>query len=140
MDGRAFLDAARELVQGADEAYWRSGASRAYYALLHEGRAALTRWGFPMPPKEDLHRFVRFRFTFPADPDLRRVGDAVERLGILRNQADYRLSSPGPFASAARAIDGVQRAEQAIALLDQLDADPARRSAAIAAIHKAFPP
>src|SRR4051794_36179591 len=108
MNGRAFLQSARDLLTIPSEANRRSAAGRAYYALLHEGRIALERWGFPIPPRENIHTFVRLRFTYPAHSDLRRVGQALEQLGRLRNQADYRLTTPGPFASDAdvvRAVD-----------------------------------
>ena len=139
MDGRGFLQSARRLLADPSEANWRSAAGRAYYALLHEGRAALERWGFPLLPRERVHSFVRVRFTFPAHADVRKVGDSFGLLSGLRNAADYRLASPGKFATAAEADDAVQRAEAAIDLLDQIDADPARRAAAVAAVRQAFP-
>jgi hypothetical protein len=127
------------LLAAPSEANWRSAAGRAYYALLHEGRAALERWGFPLLLRESIHNFVRARFDYPANLDVRQVGDALGRLSQLRNAADYRLASPGKFATAAEADVAVQRAEKAIDLLDQIDADPARRAAAVAAVRQAFP-
>jgi hypothetical protein len=139
MDGRAFLQSARHLLTAPTEANRRAAAGRAYYALLHEGRAALERWGFPLPPNESLHRFVRLRFVYAADADLRQVGDALDRLGQLRNQADYQLANPGPFASDARAAQAVALAQAQVDRLDQIEADPVRRAAAIAAIRTAWP-
>jgi hypothetical protein len=139
MDGRAFLQSARHLLATPSEANWRSAAGRAYYALLHEGRVVLERWGFPLPPRDSIHTFVRLRFTYPADADVKKVGDALDRLSKLRTAADYRLASPGSFATAADADDAVQRAEAAIDLLNQIDTDPTRRTAAIAAVRQAFP-
>lgn len=106
---------------------------------MHEGRASLSRWGFPVLPRENVHTFVRLRFAYPADPDLKRVGDALEALGLLRNQADYKLSFPGRFASDRDALWARNLAQDAIDLLDALAADPARRAAAIAAIRAAWP-
>jgi len=139
MDGRAFLQSARHLLADPSESNWRSAAGRAYYALLHECRAALERWGFPLLPRESIHSFVRVRFDYPANSDVRQVGVALGRLSLLRNAADYRLASPGKFAGAAEADAAVQWAEKAIDLLDQIDADPARRAAAVAAVRQAFP-
>jgi hypothetical protein len=139
MDGREFLQSARALLAAPSEANWRSATGRAYYALLHEGRVALDRWGFPLPPRDNIHTFVRLRFAYPTHPDVRQVRDALDRLGQLRNAADYRLASPGVFAASGAADDGVQRATAAIDLLDQVEADPARRTAVIVAIRKAFP-
>src|SRR5579885_2662550 len=107
MDGRAFLQSARDLLAVPSEANWRSATGRAYYALLHEGRAALDRWGFPLPPREDLHRFVRLRFTFGSHPDARAVGRTLDDLSQWRNQADYQLGSPGQFSAGGPAASAV---------------------------------
>jgi hypothetical protein len=100
MNGRAFLAAARHLLTGGAEPHWRAAVGRAYYALLHEGRAALDRFGFPLPPRESIHSFVRLRLTFPADSDLRFIGQILEELGWLRNQADYQLAVSALFTKA----------------------------------------
>jgi hypothetical protein len=127
------------LLATPSEANWRSAAGRAYYALLHEGRVALDRWGFPLPPRENIHSFVRLRFNFSAHADLKRVGRTLDEPSQLRNLADYHLAFPGPFASGARAVRAVDLAQAAIALLDQTEADPARRAAAVAALRAAWP-
>src|SRR4051794_37709316 len=131
MDGRAFLQSARDLLAVPSGANRRAAAGRAYYALLHEGRGALDRWGFVIPPRESLHRFVRLRFVLAAHPDLIQVGRALEDLGQLRNQADYQLATPGPFATAARAVQAVGPAPTALNLLDQGGGGPARRAAGL---------
>src|SRR4051794_1494417 len=128
MNGRAFLQSAQDLLTRPSEANRRSAAGRAYYALLHEGRVALDRWGFPIPPGESLHSFVRLRFVFPASADLKRIGDALDELSRLRNQADYRLAAPGRFATDTGAVQAVSLAQSRIALIDAIDADPARRA------------
>jgi hypothetical protein len=127
------------LLSAPSEANRRAAAGRVYYALVHEGRAALERWGFPLPPGEHVHRFVRLRFTQPASPDLRQVGDALDELARLRNRADYQLAAPGPFAADRPTLDALTLAQAAVTRLDQIDADPARRAAAVAAVRKAFP-
>jgi hypothetical protein len=139
MDGRAFLQSAQDLLTRSSEANRRSAAGRAYYALLHEGRMALDRWGFPLPPRESIHSFVRLRFVFTADGDLQRIGDALDRLSRLRNQADYQLATPGQFATDTAAVQAADLAQSRIALIDAIDADPARRAAAVAAIRAAWP-
>jgi hypothetical protein len=140
MYGRAFLGSARDLLARPSEPNWRSAAGRAYYALLHEARAALDRWGFPLPPREDLHRFVRLSLSYAAHPDVRQVADTLDWLSRLRNEADYRLAAPGSFASDRRATQAVDSAQAAVDLLDQVEADPARRAAAVAAIRASLPP
>jgi hypothetical protein len=139
MNGRAFLQSARQLLAAPSEPNWRSATGRAYYALVHEGREALDRWGFPLPPQESIHTFVRLRFVYARHPDAVPVGGALDDLGQWRNQADYRLASAGMFASATRATQAVNRAQSAIALLDAVEADPARRAAIVAAIRAAWP-
>ena len=134
MDGRAFLVVAQELQIGLTEAHRRAAVGRAYYALLHEGFAALLRWGIAMPPRESLHSFVRLRFNYSGDVDLNRVGWLMDELARLRNQADYQLAGPGPFAAPGRSGQAVNDARAAIAMLDRIEADPQRRAAAIASI------
>jgi HEPN domain len=134
MDGRAFLDVARRLSQEPTEADWRSAAGGSYYALLLEGKSALRRWEFPPPPRDQLHRFVRLSFVYAADLDLKKIGQVLEDLSKLRNQADYEPERSGAFASAASARRAVHAAQTAIDLLDQIERDASRRSAAIAAI------
>jgi hypothetical protein len=50
MDGRSFLDVATDLAAGPTEAHWRAAAGRAYYALFHEGLAALRAGASPSLP------------------------------------------------------------------------------------------
>jgi hypothetical protein len=99
----------------------------------------MERWGIPLPPRADIHSFVRLRFVYAAQPDVKQVGLDLEDLGRLRTQADYQLAVPGPFSTAARATQAVTSAETAIARLDAIEADSARRAAAIAALRAVGP-
>jgi hypothetical protein len=130
MDGRALLDVSRELAAGPTEAHWRSSVGRSYYALLHIILGSLGRWGFAAPPRDKVHTFARLKFVYAADPDLKRIGLTLEALAQLRNVADYQLGRSGTFASARVAASALADAESAIALLDALESDPARRAAA----------
>jgi hypothetical protein len=134
MEGRSFLEVARRLVEQRSEADWRTAAGRAYYALLSEARVLLGRWGFAPARRDQVHAFVRLRFVFATDPDLKTIGMTLEDLGVLRNRADYRLDEPGPFKSAMAARQAIQDAFDAITTLDRIDDDPARQATAIAAI------
>jgi hypothetical protein len=134
MNGRAFLDVARELAAGSSEAHWRSSAGRAYYALLHEVLDTLRRWGFALPPRDRVHTFARIKLIYATDPDLKRIGLTLEALGRLRNVADYDRSSPGPFSNATVAVTAVADVDAAIAVLDAIEADPVRRAAAVGSI------
>jgi hypothetical protein len=134
MNGRAFLDPARDLAQGVTEAYWRGAAVHAYYALFLEGRDALLRWGFPAAPRHNVHAFVRLKFTFAGDRDLKRIGNALDKLVQLRNKASYDLHFLSEFATPPVATTAIQLAAAALAQLDAIEADPVRRAAAIATI------
>jgi len=139
MDGKAFLDVARHLVQGASEPYWRTAAGRAYYALLLEAREALRRWGFAAPPRDRVHAFVRLRFVYAPDQGAKSIGRALEDLGQWRNEADYQVHSSGRFSTPARAILAIHLAASALTELDQIENDVPRRTAVIAGIRAAFP-
>jgi len=132
--GRDFLDVARLVVTGGAEPYWRSTAVDAYYAMLLECRDTLVRWGFPQPRRDTVHAWVRLRFAYANNPDLRHIGDVIDRLVRLRNQASYHLQPSREFASPTRAQDAILESTTALALLDQIDGDPTRRAAAIAAV------
>jgi hypothetical protein len=134
VDGRDFLPVAQELAAGTTEPHWRAAVGRAYYALFLEAREALLRWGVAPPPRQNAHPFVRLKFTYATDPDLQRIGDALDQLIQWRNQADYNLASAALFASNANAVQAIGIAENAIALLDSIEADPARRTKAIASL------
>jgi hypothetical protein len=134
MDGRALLGVARELAAGSSEAHWRSSVGRVYYALLHEVLDTLRRWGFSLPPRDKVHIFARLKLVSATDPDLKRIGLTLEALGRLRNVADYQLSLSGPFVSARIAVSALADANAAVALLDAIAANPARRAAAAGTI------
>ena len=134
MDGRAFLELAREIVAGTTEAHWRGAAIHAYYALMLECREALARWGVKPQPHQSVHHFVRLKLVFAKDADLQLIGKRLERLTPLRNHASYNLNPGIEFSSAAKAQGAIQQSTGALALLDSIEADPARRAAAIASL------
>jgi hypothetical protein len=120
---------ARDLAAGPTEAYWRTAAVNAYYALLLECRDALERWGVPLPPRQNVHSFVRLKLLYATDADLKKIGRTLESLGQLRNHASYHLGAIKQFSSGAAAQQAIQDADDALAFLDAIEADPARRAA-----------
>ena len=139
MRGREFLKSARDLLAVGGEPNWRTALGRAYYALVHEGADALLRWGFPKPPGEQIHRFVRLRFDSTPHADLHLIGYALDRLGRLRNEADYQLSHPGVFANGVVTAKAIRDAADAIAHIEAIEADSVRLAAAVAALRQAWP-
>jgi hypothetical protein len=139
MDGRAFLESARQLLAAPSEANWRSAAGRCYVALLNEARAALERWGFPLPVGAAVHAFVVPHFTSTAIMDLLRIEVALDRLERLAREADHALSSPGLFADAREVTSQFVLVPLLIDLLDQIEGDPNRRTAAIADVRARHP-
>jgi hypothetical protein len=136
MQGRAFLDIAREVVGGGTEAHWRTAVVQAYYALFLECRDALTRWAIAIPPRQNVHSSVRLRFIYAGDPDLKRIGYALETWCQSRNDASYNLTALSDFASDTVAQEAIRESADALTLLDAIEADPVRLAATVAS----FPP
>ena len=128
MNGRAFLDPARDLVRGSSELHWRAAAGRAYYAAFQEARAALERWRVAIPPRENIHAAVRLRFLYAGHAEAKELGRTLDNLVRLRNEADYRLASPGSFRDAVEAQAAIVEADELIARLDAIESAPTLRA------------
>jgi hypothetical protein len=134
MRGKEFLALGRELLPGTLPRHWRGATIHVYYALLLECRDCLDRWGFGSPARQQVHAQVRLRLIYAADQDLKDIGFALEDLNQRRNAASYDLRDLPMFASSTRAVALALRCENALAMLDAIDADPVRRATAIASI------
>jgi uncharacterized protein (UPF0332 family) len=122
MNGRDFLPAARRLANGADEADWRSAASRAYYAAFHAARDLLTDLRFRAPRADRAHNYLYARLNNCGAPLVRRAANLLTDLRTLRNVADYDVRQP--FA-ARQASASVTDTEEILRILDALT--PAER-------------
>ena len=136
MQGRAFLDIARELLGGGTEAHRRATVIHSYYSLFLECRDALTRWGIAISPRQNVHSAVRLRFVYAGDVDLKDIGFDLDKWCRYRNDASYNLGVLQKFATDTLAQDALAEAAAALTLLDALESDPVRRAVAIAS----FPP
>jgi hypothetical protein len=134
MQGREFLSPARTLIGRTSEADWRGAAIHAYYALFLECRDLLARWGRLPPGRHNVHPNVRLKFLYARAADLHQIGRTLDDLIVLRNSASYDLRVLARFASPQDAKDAIQKVDDALVLLDAIEADPARRAAAIAAL------
>ena len=137
MRGRQFLELAREIIKGGSERHRRGAAGRAYYALMLECRDALDAWGFPAPRRDAVHGFVRQRFDSTANADFRAICAMLVQLGKLRNEADYALNAS--FVSTSDVQQAITNAASALRLLEDINADANRRSAAVADIRARWP-
>lgn len=134
MAGRNFLDVARAVLSGQSEYFWRGAIVHAYYALFLECRDALLAWGKKSAPGQNVHAWTRLSLVYSSSPNLKSLADALDKLVRLRNKASYDLAPSPLFASAATALDAIRTADQSLALLDHIQADPQRRQAAIASL------
>lgn len=134
MKGRDFLEVARQDVSGPSEAYWRAAAVNGYYALILECRDALLRWGVTIPPRQNVHALVRLKMTYASDAHMKQIGLVLDKLVKLRNHASYDLRALPSFSSNAKAQQAIQEATAALALLDAIENDSARRATAIASL------
>jgi HEPN domain-containing protein len=134
MRGREFLGPAGTLARRSSEADWRGAAVHAYYALFLECRDALRRWGRLPAGRQNIHAVVRLKFTYAPNPELKSIEKALDSLSRLRNDASYDLSLQPQFTSSSTSQDAINTARDTIALLDAIETDPQRRSAAIASL------
>lgn len=139
MKGRAFLTVARDACQRLSDAYWRTAAGRAYYALMLEIRDAFTAWGLSAPLPSAVHVSVRQRLYTSKDGDIKQIGRTLDHLRDLRKLADYDTSAPIQFATKTEAVAAVQHADDALALFDAIGADVKRRTTIAAEIRAVFP-
>jgi hypothetical protein len=124
MQGRTYLDLAREVVTGGDELHWRGATIHAYYALVLECRDTLRRWGVIIPRTQIVHTSVRLRLLYATNADLNRIARELDWMGKRRNNASYDMSLMSHFTSDRVAQNAITSASDMLALLDAIDGAP----------------
>ena len=100
-DWSEYLKLAQELAGDAanspnEEAKLRSSVSRAYYAAFCKARNHLRDIdGNQIPPKVNVHTYVRNQFKNSSDKSRKKIGNDLNRLRLRRNKADYEDAVPG---------------------------------------------
>ena len=130
MEGRALLDVGRELATGLTEARWRSSVGRAYFALLHEvlGRAGAGA-SHCLLATRCTHSPGSNSFMRPI-PTSNGSGWPSRPLDGFATRPTTNFGTSGPFVSPRIAATALTDAEGAIAVLDAIESDPARRASA----------
>src|SRR5215213_4309841 len=88
-----FVDVARELAVGPNEAHWRSALSRAYYGAFHVALRMLASFGVYFSKSAAAHEKVAFCLQNAGSAELNEAGRLLASLREMRNTADYRLDS-----------------------------------------------
>jgi hypothetical protein len=132
MNGRKFLDVARAAVEDPSEEWQRTAMGRVYYALFLECRDAIERWGFVASSTYQAHAVVRNRLLATNHADLKYLGRSLDDLFKMRAHPDYDLTMP-PIPTFQIELN-IDLAEDGVALLDEIESDPAKRAAVVAAL------
>ena len=123
MNWSDFLSLASRLSSGGAEAEWRTGVSRAYYAVLNNASRIFTALNFVVPRADRAHQYVVFRLSNCGDLRVEQAGRDLETLRRLRNRADYDDAPPVTRSQSGAAV---QLAESIIQTLDVVKHEPAR--------------
>ena len=116
------ISLSKELVDRDSEVYWRSAASRAYYAIFHLCEVASSQLPEPLSSSVDrdygLHEKMIRKFTLYTDSDIERqrqvrsigrwIGDSKD----IRTKADYHTDIPFSQNDARQVIHLHRRINQ----------------------------
>lgn len=89
MDGRDFIKVAKSLIQGIEEAEYRSAVSRAYYGAFIFARQLLQSWGFYAEKGAGAHGEVRNRFANCGLSNVEKAANKLRDFHSRRIDADY---------------------------------------------------
>ena len=125
MQGRDFLDVAKNLARSQYEASLRSAISRAYYALLNSVVQFLPQLGFHVGQGPGKHGEVHHRLFNSGLEPMVEFSKILDELRRRRNDADYNMAS-GQFQNQATCALWVANAELAIGFLVDCNKEPLR--------------
>ncbi len=125
MQGRDFLDVAKNLARSQFEASLRSAISRAYYAMLNAAVQFLFQLGFRVAQGPGKHGEVHHRLFNSGVEQALKFSNMLDELRKRRNDADYNMITT-EFQNQASCALWVANAELAIALLADCDKEPLR--------------
>ncbi len=125
MQGRDFLDVAKNLARSHYEASLRSAISRAYYALLNSAVQFLLELGFHVGQGPGKHGEVHHRLFNCGLEQMVEFSKLLDELRRRRNDADYDMSS-AQFQSQPTCALWVANAELAIGYLVDCNKEPLR--------------
>lgn len=126
-DGSDFIELAGKLcvLRGADEAGFRTAASRAYYGAFHLANEFLDDLNCPVPANENAHGHLRLQLMNAGQPDAVSAGSILRELHRIRIRADYSLADD-KFRESSLARLVVERAHEFRRLIDLCRSEPAR--------------
>lgn len=81
--------AGKTTIPASQEAKLRCAISRAYYAAFIKARNFLRERNISTIPRENAHHYVISQFRNSTDGGRRILGEKLQRLRTIRNQADY---------------------------------------------------
>jgi hypothetical protein len=98
MTGKDFILFAQTLHGHKDEAARRSSVSRAYYGLFHQVKSVVASAGIRVPNDASAHPILA-RYLKETGKNgvagVRNIGEKLEELRAIRNDADYNLEDRG---------------------------------------------
>jgi uncharacterized protein (UPF0332 family) len=99
-----FRDTAERLVQGSTEGDWRSGVSRAYYAVFHYFHQFLQLNGLDVGRSGQSHFNLYSGLLNCGFPQVAAIASGIDGLRAHRVWADYDLARPVSRRAAQTAV------------------------------------
>ncbi len=132
MDPRDFVRLASTLAVASpiDPARCRTSISRAYYGAFHCASGVLTALDAPIGKGGSDHGHAFRLFQRSGDLELEAAGVLLSGLHRLRILADYRMAPDPKVEAGQNARNAALDALQIVSAVDNVLADPSRRTAA----------